>query len=266
MIQGWRNYLGLLPNLPVSSSLPHWTQDKASNSFLSDLIPFPCRQGSWKAHSRICHFSGMMSWQLFTPRRQACHLTPLLCLGSSVWWAALSDRQPLKQPLLSSWLFQPSWLLHQAPTLPAIGTSFKCLCWFLAYPREKDIIKHHSQAVWELAEGTGSDTPKATRPPSCHLRQWLWGQPEESRQIHSKNYFNPVKKMKWQENMSLGVWLRTSPQEHNWPEMMCTCFRPDSSSLCWALTNPRGCILHREISASFLFWVESRTLLSGEKQ
>lgn len=84
MIQGWRIYPGRPPNLPVSSSLPRWTQDKASTSLLSDLIPLPCRQGFWETHSRICHFSGMMSWQLFTPQCQACHLTPLLCLGSSV--------------------------------------------------------------------------------------------------------------------------------------------------------------------------------------
>lgn len=88
MIQGWRNYLGLLSNLPISSFLSLWTQDKASTSLLSDWIPFPCRQGFWKAHSCICHFSGMMSRQLFTPWCQACHLTPLLCLGSSVWWTA----------------------------------------------------------------------------------------------------------------------------------------------------------------------------------
>lgn len=89
MIQGWRNYLGLLPNLPVSSFLPLWTWDKASISLLSDLIPFPCRQGFYEIHPCICLFFGMTSWQLFTPQCQACYLTSLLCLSSSVWQAAL---------------------------------------------------------------------------------------------------------------------------------------------------------------------------------
>lgn len=125
----------------------------------------------------------------------------------------------------SDWFFESSWLLHKPPTCSAVGTTVKCLCCFLAYQREEDIIIHHFHAVWGFDIRTGLDTPRAARPYSCSLWQCLWGQPEESRQISSRNDFNPVKKIKWQQNRSLEAWLRTSPQEFNWPEMMCTCFR-----------------------------------------
>lgn len=50
--------------------------------------------------------------------------------------------------------------------------------------------------------------------------------------------------------MPLEAWPRTSLQELNWLEILCTCFRPHSSSLPWVLTKPQGCIFYREAPAS----------------
>lgn len=191
----------------------------------------------------------MMSWQLFTPSCDRFAAWPHHHVQASSVWCIVPHPAPV---------FLLALTATQAPSSnPSCCLDHLQMPVLLFCLPERGRYNYPSLpcclgAWWRHR----LDMLRATRPSSCSLRLWgtlglrFWGRVEESRQIINRNDFNPMKKMQWLKNLSPEAQWRTSPQEFNWPEMMCTCFRPDSSSLSWVPTNPRGCILHREVSVS----------------